>query len=123
MHAERGLVERFLARMAEVARDRRRFDLIPRVINNETAIALGLTRETVRQEILQLTADDYHSGPEPDRDRPGDIWVFGKRIEAMEVYIKLKLVKDPETGTEYVKCLSFHEAERRIEYPLRKCRT
>lgn len=106
-----------------MARDRRRFDLIPRPINNETVVALGLTRETVRQEILQLTADDYHAGPELDRDQPGEVWVFGKRIEAMEVYIKLKLVRNIEAGTEYVKCLSFHEAERRIEYPLRKCRT
>ena len=55
---------------------------------------------------------DYCKGPQPDKDRPGDIWVFGKEIAGSEVYIKLKIA---QAGTHKIaKCISFHAAE----YPL-----
>ena len=115
----RAQVERFLRRVRNVARDRRHFDLIPRASTNKLLIALGLNTESVRQEILGIEVEDYSSGPEADRDRPGEVWVFGRQVESLEVYIKLKLVKDPVTDQEYLKCLSFHEAEYRLRYPLR----
>ena len=115
----RAQVERFLRRIRNVARDRRHFDLIPRASTNSLLLALGLNSEAVRQEIVGLGVDDYSSGPEEDRDRPGEVWVFGRQVENLEVYIKLKLVKDSATGQEYLKCLSFHEAAYRLKYPLR----
>jgi hypothetical protein len=61
---------------------------------------------------------DYSSGPDPDRDIPGDIWVFGKEINGHEVYIKLRIFYD---GSEKKgKCISFHEADHPIKYPFRK---
>jgi hypothetical protein len=48
-------------------------------------------------------------GPEPDKDKPGEIWKFGKLIEGIEVYIKLKIA---QVGKEKIaKCISFHPAE------------
>lgn len=122
MTAVRAQVERFLGRIRNVARDRRHFDLIPRASTNSLLRALGLNTESVRQEIVGLEVDDYSGGPDADRDRPGEVWVFGRQVEHLEVYIKLKLVKDPETGQEYLKCLSFHKAEYRMKYPLREHR-
>ena len=119
MTAVRDQVERFLGRIRNVARDRRHFDLIPRAATNSLLRALGLNTEAVRREILGIEVDDYSSGPEDDRDRPGEVWIFGRQVENLEVYIKLKLVKDPVTGQEYLKCISFHKAEYRLSYPLR----
>jgi hypothetical protein len=113
----RSEIEAFLVRVRNVLRNPQRFDLIPRAGTNATIIALGLTREALRQEILALEVEDYHTGPQPDHDRPGDIWIFGRQIEDTEVYIKLKLVKDPVTKVEHLKCLSFHKARFRMRYP------
>jgi len=56
-----------------------------------------------------LTPDNYHSGPDPDRDKPGYIWVFHTTLNKQEIYIKLKIA---DTGKKrFVKCLSFHPAE------------
>ena len=68
-------------------------------------------------ELFSLSVDDYCHGPDDDRDRPGLIWVFGKRVEGMEIYIKLKLA---EVGKEAIaKCLSFHPADFPLCFPLR----
>ena len=119
MTVDRAQVERFLGRIRKVARDRRHFDLIPRAATNSLLRGLGLKTEAARREIIGIEVDDYSSGPEADRDRPGEVWVFGRQVENTEVYIKLKLSKDPDTGEEYLECISFHEAEYRLKYPLR----
>ena len=96
----------------------RGLDIIPREENNRTIVELGLTRRNIENEILGLTALDYCSGPEPDRTRPGVIWEFGKNIVLQEIYIKLKLA---ENGDQKIaKCISFHIANHKINYPLRK---
>ena len=83
--------------------------------NQAGLLALGITRQHRRQVILSLTCDDYSSGPSPDIAYPGEpVWVFGAVVEGTEVYIKLKL---PPEGKPT--CISFHPAERRIEYPFR----
>lgn len=82
-----------------------------------TLTALGITRSICRDELLSLSVVDYCRGPEDDRDRPGQVWVFGKRFEGTELYIKLKLAK---VGKEIIaKCLSFHRAEFPLCFPLR----
>jgi hypothetical protein len=64
---------------------------------------------------MTLSVKDYCEGPEPDRDRPSDIWVFGKHIGGKEIYIKLKIA---QVGQEKIaKCLSFHEANFPLCYP------
>lgn len=89
--------------------------MVPRPKNQETIVALGLTLLNIREIILSLSVADYCHGPEKDRDKPGEIWVFGKQVQNKEVYIKLKIA---HVGNEKIaKCISFHAAERPLRYP------
>jgi len=95
----------------------RNFLFIGRYENNIAFLKLGLTWRTFIIELLGLSVVDYYSGPDPDRDVPGDLWIFGKEINGREVYIKLKIYySGPE---KYAKCISFHEADLPIIYPFR----
>jgi len=93
--------------------------VIPRDKNNQALRAVGLTPLQRRDEILGLGVEDYVAGPEDDLDAPDQaVWTFGRRIEDREVYIKLTMMKKAESGF-VAKCLSFHEAEYPLRYPLR----
>jgi hypothetical protein len=61
---------------------------------------------------------DYSSGPNPDEYHSGDYWVFGKDLDAIEIYIKLKIVSY-NNGNERAVCLSFHPSEHPLKYPFR----
>lgn len=78
---------------------------------------LGLTRRNVEELLLSLSVENYSKGPEKDRDRDGEIWVFGCGVGDEEVYIKLKLVTIGETSI--TKCISFHLAEFPLKYPFK----
>jgi hypothetical protein len=109
-------VNLFLKEFKLVAKTRG-IDFIPRQEFISTLTLLGITRQNCQDEVLSLSVDDYCQGPDDDRDRPGKVWVFGKRIEDREFYIKLKLAK---VGEEMIaKCLSFHRAEFPLCFPLR----
>ena len=87
--------------------------------NLETLIELGLTCRDQDEILLSLQLEDYSSGPEPDMYHSGQVfWVFGKQIEGVELYLKLKIVS--QAGEEYAVCISFHAAEYPLEYPFRK---
>jgi hypothetical protein len=106
----------FLREFKVVAK-KRGIDFIPRQEFIETLTLFGITRRNCEDEVLGLSVDDYCQGPDDDRDRPGKVWVFGRRIEGREVYIKLKLAT---VGKETIaKCLSFHPAEFPLCFPLR----
>ena len=93
------------------------FQFVHRLETNKAAISLGLTNELAKREILNLSVVDYSSGPEVDKDRPGDVWIFGKEINGCEVYIKLKIYT---VGTnKYAKCISFHQAEYSLNHPFK----
>lgn len=64
---------------------------IPRRGFTEGLAFLGLTRRNCREEIMALTVDDYCEGPSLDRDEPGEVWIFGRKLSETDVYIKLKL--------------------------------
>ena len=84
----------------------------------EFSADLGLTKEGCKIEILGLSVTDYCQGPQPDHDRPGDIWVFGREIADRDVYIKLKIA---EVGSDKIaKCISFHAAEHPLCYPYKQ---
>ncbi len=117
-HSSQADIEHFLAEFRRIVLSGRGLDLIPRAENNQALVDLGLTRKTCTEEILNLTPAHYCHGPEPDRDKPGAVWVFGTVIEGIEVYIKLKIAQ--VAGVEVAKCISFHPAERPLSYPLRK---
>ena len=93
------------------------FQFVQRLETNKAAISLGLTNELAKREILNLSVVDYSSGPDADKVRPGDVWIFGKEINGCEVYIKLKIYV---VGvTKYAKCISFHEADYSLNHPFK----
>ena len=107
----------FLVEFKKIIVKGRGFDIVNRRENIDALAKMGLTRKNLIEEILTLSVEDYCEGPEPDRNRPGYIWVFGKQIGAEEVYIKLKIA---QVGKEKIaKCLSFHEANFSLCYPYR----
>lgn len=89
--------------------------------NEKTMLKLGFTPKHVGDEICGLTYKDYISGPEPntskDGRKKGTVWIFGKRINGLEIYIKIQLISDKR----YSKCvcISFHEAKFPLTYPHR----
>lgn len=116
--ASESQVNAFLKEFKAIVTSGRGLFIIPRASNNATITMLGLTRKTVEIEVLSLSVVDYSSGPEADRDQPGEVWIFGKIIKDHEIYIKLKIAEVKET--KIAKCISFHEAEFSITYPLKK---
>lgn len=108
-------VREFLKEFKKIASQDRGLDVVPRRENINSLAELGLTKKNRTEEIMNLSVTDYCEGPLPDRDRPGEIWIFGKRIGGKEVYIKLKIAK---AGKEKMaKCLSFHSAGYPLAFP------
>jgi len=99
------------------------YHLVTRERSLKGLIDLGLTAPAeVVPILLSLTPDNYATGPEADRDRPGEeVWVFGIDVGGTEAYVKLKRIEDRRSGIGCrVLILGFHPAERPLEYPLRK---
>ena len=112
---DRVQVERFLQDYREIAKLHGGWNLERR--NWGSLAELGLTEAVAREEVLSLTVSDYCSGPVGD-DNPqkrGNVYIFGKDIDGVEVYIKLKIVHVGDTRI--ARCLSFHPAEKRLNYP------
>ena len=83
--------------------------MMDRVKNRELLVDFGLTKKQREEIILGLSVLDYSSGPTRDEYKPGQYWVFGKYVEGIEIYIKLKIAGPP--GDEYPICFSFHKSE------------
>lgn len=113
--AKKEAVRQFLREFKQIATAGRGIDIVDRRKNMESLATLGLTKKNCREEILGLSMQDYCDGPKPDKDRPGEIWEFGKLIEGKEVYIKLKIA--PVEGVKLAKCISFHVAEGPLCFP------
>jgi len=111
-------VSTFLTEFKSIVTEGRGLDVVPRLVNRDALVKLGLTEAIRRAEILGLSVADYCDGPKEDRDRPGEVWEFGKIIGGKQVYIKLKIAT--VAGNRIAKCISFHEAEYPLKYPLRK---
>lgn len=106
-------VASFLKEFKEIAIIKGVF-VIPRQINNIALEELGLTKVNREAIILSLTPKNFCSGPEADRDQPGELWFFGKTIDNREVYIKLKIAI--VGSCKIAKCLSFHKADYKLNY-------
>jgi hypothetical protein len=107
----------FLVEFKRIIVKGRGLDIVNRRENIDTLAKMGLTKKNLIEEIMTLSVENYCQGPEPDRDRPGAIWVFGKQIGAEEIYVKLKIA---QVGKEKIaKCLSFHAANFPLCYPYR----
>jgi hypothetical protein len=85
--------------------------------NLDSLANLGLSIEDAEEIILGLTEEEYVTGPEKDLDgSSGEIWVFGSSYGGRRLYIKVKLDNIRS------KCISFHEADHPLIYPLKKGR-
>ncbi|MDO9086153.1 MAG: hypothetical protein Q7U53_08100 [Anaerolineaceae bacterium] len=86
--------------------------------NLNTLIELGITSRQRDELILSVALENYSSGPIQDVMHPGNYWVFGKKVNTKEIYIKLKIITF-NNGTERAVCISFHPSEYPLKYPLR----
>lgn len=93
----------------KVAVESGRLFVIPREKNNDFLAEYGMMPEEREKIIAGLTPAEYESGPEEDRDNPGekDIWKFNKEYLGKQIHIKVKLIL--ENDQYYVKCISFHD--------------
>ena len=89
--------------------------------NRQALIDLGITPGERREILLGLVPEDYVAGPKPDdTDETKEVWEFGRDVEGTEVYIKLRVVRDPRRRTVYRALVwSFHEATYPMKYALR----
>lgn len=111
-------IRNFLKEFKEIASKGRGIDVIPRRENIENLAQLGLTKKNRSEEIMTLSLTNYCKGPEPDKDKPGEIWIFGKQVGNKEIYIKLKIA---QVGEEKIaKCLSFHTPKFPLCYPYKE---
>lgn len=113
-------IEFFLRKVKAVAEHPMGFVLIPRKENMNVLAEYGFLKSFPRKIVQQLTISNY-SFTDGDRDCPGEVWVFGKEIEGVSFYIKIKL--DLINGREIVKCLSFHPEDPEkhpLEFPYRR---
>jgi hypothetical protein len=99
-------------------------NVIPRTDskNDDALTTLGITPKHRMGEVKKrLSYADYFRGPSPDHDgEPGkEWWEFGLRVKEHEIYIKIRIYKK-ENGKYGAKCMSFHIADRPVEYPFKK---
>ncbi|MDL1979293.1 MAG: hypothetical protein LWX52_14580 [Deltaproteobacteria bacterium] len=111
-------ISKFLTTFKQIATTGRGIDIVSRGKNLRSLAELGITKRNCIDEILSLSVADYCEGPEPDTDRPGEIWKFGKHIGDKEVYIKLKIARVAKKTI--AKCLSFHIAEYSLCFPFKE---
>jgi len=108
-------VRAFLREFKSLIKSRDFHALDYRYENDQGLIDLFITKKIRKQELKLLNVLNYSSGPYPDHDQPGNIWVFGKEVRGTEVYLKLKISERPY-GNKAI-CISFHPAERPLIYP------
>ena len=84
--------------------------------NIDTLFRLGISAKIRERIVLSLEDVDYCDGPILDTLNKGaDMWVFGKDYSGCELYIKISLGEEGEKTI----CISFHEAERPLNYPFK----
>ena len=109
-------IERFLADVRECIFAGQELLIAKRKKNQDTLIPFGMTRRNLVDELTSLSINNYCSGPELDDQRQTDVlWTFGKEIEGVEIYIKIKIFT--VNGEDYVKLISFHRAEFPVKHP------
>jgi hypothetical protein len=66
--------------------------------------------------IEALSITDYSKGPQADTLNAGaPLWVFGKQVKNRMIYIKISI----GPANRPVICISFHEAEREMQFPFK----
>lgn len=84
--------------------------------NAQALVDLELTPNSRKEIIESIVASDYSQGPLDEKLYGGtDMWVFGKIVKKQEVYIKVSMGM---SGSPVI-CISFHVAEKKMNYPLK----
>lgn len=87
--------------------------------NWDALVDLGLTTAQRTDIVLGLTYTDYCEGPlKAKKGGKSRLWVFAVPHDSTHIYIKLKLVK--VSGGPKPVCVSFHEKEHPLNFPLKK---
>lgn len=85
--------------------------------NQQTLHDLEISPAKRKEIISSLTVEDYSQGPLDDKMRGIlPMWVFGKQVKKKEVYIKVSLGIEDNAAV----CISFHIAERPMNYSFKK---
>lgn len=114
--ALRSEVEAFLATFHAKVRVFGIFFRDDREKNRNALIDLDISKLERLEIIESIETDDYSDGPIPDELNLGtEMWVFGKDVKGVEVYIKITM--GGFNGRTI--CISFHRAESPMRYPLK----
>jgi hypothetical protein len=109
----------FLRRFRE-AMDIHGLDLWPTPKNKKFEDDTGFTKADAELPVRSLRTIDYSMGPEPDDNAsrsPGEVWIFGREFEGVDLYVKLKLELHPHIGETRSVCMSFHPQEHPLKRP------
>lgn len=87
------------------------YDLVPTEKNRNSRRKYGLTIYDIEEYLKTIVEADLYSGPETDRNMPGEeVFIFKKEIfDGVDFYVKIK--KDSKVTYDRIKILSCHEAK------------
>lgn len=108
-------VRQFLLDFKQAASASNGIDLIPGEGDMLTLGYLGITKKNLEDILLGLSVANFFKGPVQDGSHSGELWEFGKNMDGVDVFIKLKVVKDLNLA----KCISFHIAKYPMQYPFK----
>ena len=84
--------------------------------NQQALLDMEIAPAKRREIIERLTPEDYSEGPLPETMRGLlPMWVFGKTMAAVNIYIKITMGRANNSAV----CISFHLAERPMNFPLK----
>ena len=90
--------------------EEREFTISERQKNIDTFVRLKYVPpylDDVAEVLISLVLTDYVKGPEEDKDGfPGEVYVFKKSVDSLDIYIKIRVLE--EDGMIYMTVISFH---------------
>lgn len=85
----------------------------------KSLLAVGFSPANRRALLLDLKFDDYAQGPLVDKVTKLPLWVFGRRVNEIDLYIKIHMGLSGKPTV----CVSFHEEDKEkdpLTFPYRK---
>jgi hypothetical protein len=85
----------------------------------QTLFALGFSPANRRALLLDIQVADYAQGPLTDARTGLPLWVFGRRVNQVDLYIKIHMGVSGKPAV----CVSFHEEDKDkdpLTFPYRK---
>jgi len=115
--AVRAEIRTFLKKFKKSAKDNGIY-FVNRKKNMDTLIELGITIDEAIERIMTISTGDYSSGPLKDHQSDkGEIWIFSKKVNELNIYVKLRFCETSEWGKQAAAVLSFHEPKYNIYLP------